>query len=289
MFNLNASKLKTSGLNTIAAALSLGFFIQGTGIACTLTEYQRPFKQIASSIKTHRMLKEYDVALLIDSSHSMGYEYAPPEEFLETMSDVAPSKPITSGHSSSRWEWCRAHTADLTKNSMEVLNHGPRLTVFGDHSIMYKDVVDEESVAKVFTKLRPKGGTYAARALNQELNGYFHNRKINGLKTKPLLIAMITDGSLSDLMSSRQALVNATKKMNRSDEIAVVILKVGEDPKAPETLDLLDNRLVSKYNAKFDIVEVKSFDELNDRGIAAVLADVMKERRDARVISYNAK
>ncbi len=289
MFYFNASKNKTSTFKSLAAALALGFLSQGTGFAATLTEYGRPFQKIASAVSTHKVLREYDVALLIDNSHSMGYQYAQPEEFLETVSDVSPATPITSGHASSRWEWCRAHTADLTKNSISVLNHGPRLTVFGDHSIMYKDVVDEASVAKVFTKLKPHGGTYAARALNQELNGYFHNRKVNGANAKPLLIAMITDGSLSDLMSSRQALVNATKKMERSDEIAVVILKVGEDPKAPTTLDLLDNQLVSKYKAKYDIVEVKSFDELNDRGIGAVLAEVMKERREARVISYNTK
>ncbi|MDZ4832337.1 MAG: hypothetical protein SGJ27_00915 [Candidatus Melainabacteria bacterium] len=291
MVKTNTPNFKSVASKSILTAAMFSFLTQGTGIACSLTERQLPWQDVTNKANTTKMLTDYDVALLIDSSHSMKYEYVPAEDFIETISDINPN--INNGSrrtpSSSRWEWCRAHTAQLTKDSMSVLNHGPRLTVFGDHSIMYKDVVNSESVAKVFTRLKPHGGTFAAHALSEEMNTYFRNRKKQGAAAKPLLIAMITDGSLSDLWSSRRALVSATKKMNRSDEIAIVILKVGEDPKAPQQLEQLDNELVSKFNAKFDIVEVKSFDELNSKGIGPVLADIMREKREARVISYGPK
>ncbi len=285
MFKINN---KSSVSRTIAAATLLGLFMQNAGLACNLTEYPFPWHLVNNSVNSAKVLHDYDVALLIDSSHSMKYEYFPAQSFLEVASDINPGRPITSSKGHSRWDWCRAHAAQLTKESLSVLNHGPRLTVFGDQSIMYKDVVNAASVSKVFSSMKPHGGTFAAKALSQEVNTYFENRKKTNGNTKPLLIAMITDGSLSDIMSSRNVLVNATKKMNRSDEIAVVILKVGEDPKAPPTLEMLDNKLVSKYDAKYDIVDVKSFDELNGRGIAPVLADVMREKRASRVISYNA-
>lgn len=299
MLNFRAPNFRTLHSTALTALLMLTCMGQGQGTACSLTENNLPWKKVTNAIDTRKVLHDYDVALLIDSSHSMKYDYVPEEEFLETQSDIAPSTlPYRSGcaaassiaiPSASRWEWCRAHTAELTKDSMSVLNHGPRLTVFGDRSIMYKDEVTSESVANVFKNVKPHGGTFAARALKQELNDYFQHRKVTNGRTKPLLIAMITDGSLSDVMSSRQVLVEATHKMNRSDEIAVVILKVGQDSKAPETIELLDNGLVSKYNAKFDIVEVRTFDELNSRGIGPVLADVMKEKRATREISYSGK
>lgn len=246
--------------------------------------------------EARELMNKYDVVLLVDSSKSMGYscsaahdaftevvgggeqkgEMVAAGDIASSMTDFLGSIGFETDDVSTRWEWCKARANELADAGKDNSN-GLRLVTFGERAFVH-DNVDEEAIEKIFEKEKPRGGTFAARSLEKEFDNYFARRKAEG-RTKPLLLAIITDGSFGDQMSSRRALVKATEKMQSPDEILVTILKIGNDPKAPRFLNELDNELLTKHHAKYDIVEVAPFEALTDRGIAGVLADVANGKR----------
>lgn len=284
-------KILTKPLKYLHTALVSTLLLAGTCSAATITEIRMPtgFTQQQHKKEAAELMNKYDVVLLVDSSKSMGYSCSAAQNAFtevvggEQKGDIASSVTDFLGNIgfetedlSTRWEWCKARANELADAGKDNSN-GLRLVTFGEKTFVH-DNVDEATIEKIFDEEQPKGGTFAARSLEHEFNDYFARRE-RDKNTKPLMLAIITDGSFGDKFSSRRALVNATKKMQSGDEILVTILKIGEDPKAPKFLNELDNELSSKFDAKYDIVEVAPFDALTERGIAGVLTDVANGKR----------
>jgi hypothetical protein len=281
------SKTATYFQTAIVSTLLLA----STCSAATITEIRMPtgFQQQQRQQEAEDLMKKYNVVLLVDSSKSMGYSCSAAHDAFtavvggEQKDDIASSVSDFLGNIgfetddlSTRWDWCKARANELAEAG-KANSDGLRLILFGEKASIH-DNVDQQAIEKIFDDEHPHGGTFAARSLETEFDNYFAHRKADG-STKPLLLAVITDGSFGDKWSSRRALIKATEKMQHGDEILVTILKIGNDPKAPKFLNEIDNELLSKYNAKYDIVEVAPFDALTDRGIAGVLSDVANGKR----------
>lgn len=258
-----------------ALALTIGTAMPS--FATSFVEFS-PFlpQEVALREPEIQRLGTYDLALVIDKSASMTYRLnqrnAPQK--LPAIDGLDRPMPVAAdpGDSITRWDWCKNQARNLAEQIKKVLPSGLKISMFSNNYDSYSNV-DGEKVEALFNEVEPSGGTNVSRVLSHHLDEYFAHRDA-GEKTKPLLLAMITDGAPEDGMKTKEAIIRATKNMKRSDEILIAILQVGNDRRAPKFLADLDDELVNQ-NAKYDIVEVKSFAEIKKQGLARVLANLV--------------
>jgi len=178
----------------------------------------------------------------------------------------------------SRWEWCRKQTLQLTEATHDVLNDGFKLVVFSKEAVEYCNV-GPQAIEEVFRENKPEGPTHAAATLNTQFEEYFARRSSQGADTKPLLILMITDGCPQNPLSLCTAVMNATRRMNRADEITLEIIQIGHDQRA--------NQLLSRLNdpadgSRFKIVNTKAFSEVEKIGLTGTLRDAIATMQGAQ-------
>ena len=184
-------------------------------------------------------LKDYDIALAIDKSGSM----------LE--SDC---------NGRSRWEEAQESTRAIAKKASEFDDDGIDVYPFSGNFKTYKQVTPDK-VDQIFKENEPMGSTATDKVLDEIIKDYF-KRKQSG-SAKPMIILVITDGEPNDRESVKSVIINATKKMNTDEELGISFFQVGKDISAKQFLKELDDDLESK-GAKFDIVDTKSFEELEE-------------------------
>ncbi len=287
----------TSRALPIGILLVLSSFTAQSATSAELTEYRMPhIKKVVNACKTANLLKHYDVALLIDTSKSMEYdsrvnhpkllaeEYEDEKSTTSTTATTTPTTTTSSSSSSSsklsRWDWCKRHSAELIDHARLLSAQAPRVVLFGEKTINCGLADTAWKLDNLCEKIKPSGGTNAAPALQQEISRHLQ-RRANGSSVKPLVIAVLTDGSIGDKRSTRGAIVRTTRQMTHGDEVVIVVLKIGDDPKSTKYIADLDSNLMASRRAKFDIVDVKPVDLQDDTSIGGVLDDTLREREIA--------
>lgn len=273
---------KAATIGAMALLLSTG----APSFAHTLCEVKLPWMSQADKMSLQsedvQKIGNYELALVIDKSASMTYRLnqrnvaVKPDNVEGFPAVVNPADTIT------RWDWCKNQAANLANQIKKVLPNGINLSLFSNKYNAYNNV-DAMRIEYLFNETEPTGGTHVSQVLTHHLNEYFASRDA-GKTTKPLLLAIITDGCPEDGEQTRLAIINATKKMQRPDEIKIAILQVGNDRRAPRLLGELDNDLVAQ-NAKYDIVEVHPFSQLKENGLAKTLASVVSNDTIATISS----
>lgn len=202
-----------------------------------------------------------DVVILVDKSGSMEEQDCPGGTFGAGLI--------------SRWEWVQRQVLSLTQQTSKVMRSGMNLVLFDSKPTVFRNVSPAQ-VPMIFATAKPKGGTYLAKALKDQLNEYFERRASTASGVRPLAIAVITDG-VPDSESSVRAVINdATRKMNRSGEITITFLQVGNDAKGAEYMSRWDDALTSD-GAAYDIVDAKPFFEMSRLGLGrSVVAAINK-------------
>jgi len=71
--------------------------------------------------------------------------------------------------------------------------------------------------------------------------------------------------------------VAATKKMTNEKELGILFLQVGQDPTATQYLQKLDDDLVAKAGAKWDIVDTKTYEQIGNMSLTQVLLDAIND------------
>ena len=271
---LKMSKPAAAGLAlALSFILGLGTMAQkAEALAVAIFAPQQP----APAVSPQRLaeIANYDVIVFIDSSRSMSKTLAP-----QSRRSARPVAELPAGVSptESRWQWCSEQTESLSQQLQsslkDHLNDHLKVVLFSDNYKVYKDI-DLTSVPAFFASNQPYGNTNANAALRSQLRAYFAARDKNEGPVRPLLVAMITDGCPDDPLALRQTIIDATNKMHDPNEIAITFLQVGVDPQASKYLRELDDCLVGS-KARYDIVTTKSFDQLNQSGLAIALLDAV--------------
>jgi len=219
-------------------------------------------------------LSSHDVVLIIDKSHSMikkdCLQIALGPDADSSIIDDQSTAPI------SRWQWCREQTLDLTEKTQGILPAGVSLVLFSGEYLVFNNV-DAKLIETIFTNYAPKGSTNTTGALKSQLDQYFKRRSHLGQGTKPLLIAVITDGCPDDPSKLRYTIIDATRHMKTSGEILITFLQIGNDPNGGKLLEELDNRLVDR-KAQFDIVNVVPYTEMRKIGLTRALVSAIIKR-----------
>jgi len=203
-----------------------------------------------------RLLSDYDVELIVDKSMSMRKMDCPA--------------------GLSRWDWCGVQANELGRLLNPYVPHGLTISAFAREYSVYQNSTPDK-IAELFSKPSLGIGTRLAQPLSDRLNAYFNRRKTG---TKPLLIAVITDGvphPATQPVMVASVLVNTSKKMKSANEITVVFLQIGARSRfGRKFLNYLDNELVNN-GAKYDFVKTVPFEHLAQVGLSRALVESIEE------------
>jgi len=230
------------------------------------------------SAKELVQLSSRDVVLIIDKSRSMAVSdcLAAPEDTI-ALGIGSPNAKAEPRSAVSRWQWCRQQTSHLVRETEEVLPAGIRVVLFSGRSVVYNNV-NARGIEAIFSDNQPAGRTDATSALKTQLDLYFEGRSRLGRNAKPLLIAMITDGCLIRPTSVGNAILDATKRMTRPDEVSLALLQVGYNRRGTKLLQDVD-RCSLDERAPFDIVHVTPFAKLSRIGLRRALLDALAKKQ----------
>jgi uncharacterized protein YegL len=223
-----------------------------------------------SVAEQQKILAEHQVVIMIDRSGSMNTRDCP--------------------QGFSRWEWCRQQTTELSKESEDYLPEGLTLVVFSTDFEVYQHAHVKE-IAEVFQNFSPEGSTNTGSALWDRLRAYLNEKAKNPKLTKPLLIAVITDGEPTDGRTTADAIINATSKMTNPADISITFLQVGNGAAGSALLDELADKLVDE-GARYDIAQHETFARLLRTGlrtalVSAIVAPHVKPQQDGNNTAHS--
>jgi uncharacterized protein with von Willebrand factor type A (vWA) domain len=201
------------------------------------------------------MMSDRDYTLIIDKSGSM-------------------STPDQAG-GRSRWEIAQESTLALARKAEQFDPDGLTVYVFSGRFKRYENVTSAK-VAQVFQENDPAGTTNLAAVLMNAIDNYFQAKAAGQAKPNGETILVITDGEPDDRKAVFEVIINATRKMERDEELAISIIQVGTDPQATKFLKALDDQLQS-VGAKFDICDTVTLDDLEEMSLADVLMNAITD------------
>lgn len=199
------------------------------------------------------MLENRDYTLIIDKSGSMSVKDQPGGK--------------------SRWEVMQESTLALASKCEELDPDGLTVYLFSGKFKRY-DNVTSSKVAQIFQENEPSGRTDLAAVLQDATNSYFQRKGAKQTKANGETILVVTDGEPDDRRAVMKVIIEASRKMDRDEELAISFIQVGTDVTATKFLKVLDDELQSA-GAKFDIVDTVTIDDMEDMTLREVLLNAI--------------
>ena len=199
------------------------------------------------------MLENRDYTLIIDKSGSMSTQ------------DQAGRK--------SRWEAVQESTLALAKKCDEFDPDGITVYVFSSRFKRY-DNVTADKVTEIFQENEPVGRTDLFSVLKDALDNYFQRKSSGEAKENGEIFLVITDGEPDDRKGVMKLLIEASRQIDKDEELGISFIQVGNDPKVTEFLKALDDRLEGA-GAKFDIVDTVTLDRMAGSTLSEVLLNAI--------------
>ena len=199
------------------------------------------------------MLENRDYTLIIDKSGSM------------SIKDQAGGK--------SRWNVMQESTLAIASKCEEFDPDGITVYLFSGRFKRY-DNVTSNKVTQIFQENEPSGRTDLAGVLTDAINSYFQRKAARQTKPNGETILVVTDGEPDDRKAVMKVIIEASRKMDRDEELAISFIQVGTDSDATRFLKVLDDELQSA-GAKFDIVDTVTIDDMEDMTLREVLLNAI--------------
>ena len=168
------------------------------------------------------MLEQRDYTLIIDKSGSMSVRDQP--------------------SSKSRWEVMQETTLALASKCEELDPDGITIYLFSGRFKRY-DNVTSGKVPQIFRENEPSGRTDLASVLLDATNSYFQRKASGQTKTNGETILIVTDGEPDDRKAVMKVIIEASRRMDRDEELALSFIQVGTDAQATKFLKILDDEL----------------------------------------------
>jgi Mg-chelatase subunit ChlD len=201
------------------------------------------------------MLEQRDYTLIIDKSGSMATR------------DQLGNK--------SRWETMQESSLALASKCEEFDPDGITVYLFSGRFKRY-DNVTANKVTQVFKENEPSGRTDLATVLQDATSNYFQRKSAGQTKPNGETILVVTDGEPDDRKAVMKVIIEASRRMERDEELAISFIQVGTDAQATKFLKILDDELQSA-GAKFDIVDTVTMDDMEDMTLTEVLLNAITD------------
>lgn len=111
-------------------------------------------------------------------------------------------------------------------------------------------------------------------ALKMALDSYFERKAKGQIKANGEIILIFLDGEPKDRRSVIKSLVEATKQIDKNEELGIKFAQVGDDMITKGFLTALDDDL-HRAGAKFDIVDTVAFGAMEDGEISQFLLNAI--------------
>ncbi|AFZ21902.1 vWA domain-containing protein [Allocoleopsis franciscana] len=201
------------------------------------------------------MLEQRDYTLIIDKSGSMATR------------DQLGNK--------SRWETMQESSLALASKCEEFDPDGITVYLFSGRFKRY-DNVTANKVTQVFKENEPSGRTDLASVLQDATSNYFQRKAAGQTKPNGETILVVTDGEPDDRKAVMKVIIEASRRMERDEELAISFIQVGTDAQATKFLKILDDELQSA-GAKFDIVDTVTMEDMEDMTLTEVLLNAITD------------
>jgi hypothetical protein len=173
---------------------------------------------------------------------------------------------VGKGKSLSRWDAMQEYLSAVTRKCGQLDSDGIDVYFFGTKFTKFENVT-ADMADSLFKKNSPMGGTDFIPVLTDVFNKHFSGYK-------PTTVLVITDGAPSDGVDGQKALakllVSTANKIEADGDLAVQFIQIGDDLNAAQFLKKLDDDLQGA-GAKFDIVDTKTCEDLENMDLEAVL------------------
>lgn len=201
------------------------------------------------------MVDNRDYTLIIDKSGSMS----------------TPDQP----GGRSRWDAAQESTLALARKCEQFDPDGITVYLFSSRFRRY-DNVTSNTVVQIFQENDPAGTTNLAGVLQDATNRFFERKAAGQIKPGGEVILVITDGEPDDRKGVMRAIIEASRRMDRDEELGISIIQVGSDATATRFLKALDDELQGA-GAKFDICDTLTIDDMADMTLAEVLMNAIAD------------
>ncbi|MGL5804402.1 MAG: vWA domain-containing protein [Xenococcaceae cyanobacterium] len=201
------------------------------------------------------MLDQRDYTLIIDKSGSMSTK------------DQQGDK--------SRWQVMQESTLALANKCEELDPDGITVYTFAGKFKRYENVTANR-VAQIFKENEPAGRTDLAGVLQDALGDYFKRKAGGKIKANGETVLVVTDGEPDDRKAVMKVIIEASRQMDRDEELAISFIQIGNDREATRFLKALDDELQGA-GAKFDIVDTVTVEDLEDMTLTEVLLNAIND------------
>src|SRR4028118_1002872 len=200
------------------------------------------------------IMQDRDYTLIIDKSGSM-------------------SSPEANGKS--RWDTAQESTLALARKCEQFDPDGITVYLFSGRFRRYENVTASK-VAQIFQENDPMGTTDLASVLKDATDRYFQSKASGQAKPNGETILVITDGEPDDRKAVMRVIIEASRHMERDEELAISLIQVGSDATATRFLKALDDDLQGA-GAQFDIVDTITLDDMENLTLAEVLLNAIND------------
>jgi len=172
----------------------------------------------------------------------------------------------------SRWEIIQESILALVMTCENFSQDGITVYLFSSRFHRYENVTSRR-LKQIFQQNEPIGTTDLAGVLKHALDNYFQRKSSAQTKPNGETILVITDGEPDDRKAVMKVIIEASRQMDRDEELAISFIQVGTDAQATRFLRVLDDELQSA-GAKFDICSIFTMDDIEENmNLSEVLLD----------------
>ncbi|CED85155.1 von Willebrand factor, type A [Phaffia rhodozyma] len=224
---------------------------------------QRPIALAEGEEDPFDFLKRFDTVFLIDDSGSMA---------------------------GGRWRECRDALASVVSTAARYDDDGLDVHFLNSARIGH-NLKSPAQVLALFESVSPRGGTPTGTRLEKLLNDHISllersARDGKSEEIKPLNLVVLTDGEPTD--DPRSVIIAAAKRLDRGNfplaALGIFFLQIGNDAKATEALNELDDDLGSDIRDIVDTCPYKAGQRLDQGYIEKVLMGGVNRRLDRKKV-----
>jgi uncharacterized protein YegL len=201
------------------------------------------------------MLDQRDYTLIIDKSGSM------------SIKDGAGGK--------SRWNTMQESTLALASKCEELDPDGITVYTFSGRFKRYENVTSAK-VQQIFLENEPLGSTNLAGVLQDAVNSYFQRKSAGQTKANGEILIVVTDGEPDDRKAVMRVIIEASRRLEKDEELAITFIQIGEDAGATQFLKALDDEMQS-VGAKFDIVDTVTVEDMENYTLTEILLNAIAD------------
>jgi len=172
-----------------------------------------------------------------------------------------------------RWKAAEESTLALARKCEEFDPDGITVYLFSSRFRRY-DNVTSDKVHQIFQENDPVGRTDLAGVLKDALDNFLQRKQAGQIKENGETMLVITDGEPDDRKAVMKEIINASRQIDRDEELAISFIQVGKDPLAMRFLKALDDDLQGA-GAKFDIVDTVTLEDMEGQTLSEVLLNAI--------------